>query len=62
MSDEDFAVLTALFVATLLLMSPVPRAVAATFWASSPGIASDATMVDEAMPAAFSGGRLPMPM
>jgi hypothetical protein len=50
MFDEDFAVLTALFVATLLLMSPVPRAVAATFWATSFRAATiDATMDDTAL-------------
>ena len=61
MSDEDFAVLTALFVATLLLASPVPRAVAATFWASSLRPAIDATVEDVA-PGAFSGALLPMPL
>jgi hypothetical protein len=63
MFDEDFAVLTALFVATLLLTSPVPRAVAATFWPTSFGAsfgadAIDATAIDSApMPGL---GLLPM--
>ena len=63
MADEDFAVLTALFVATMLLMSPAPRAAAAAFWTSTLSAALSDTAVDETVPPEAwhaRGGLMPM--